>query len=194
MKTKYWVVTTLVLFIAAISNATEIPKMNIEANNLGKAKVTFESPNPMPVEVTVVNRNGQILYYWKSETAQNKVSHQMDFSKLGNGTFDVCLNFGGQSISRKLCIKKDEMKIGPAEKMYEPYFRFEGEQLKVSFLNASQKNVYLNVFEDGQHVTGIKLGNSMDIQKCLDLSQLKKGSYEIILTEYFKDHNYLVQK
>ncbi len=194
MKKKYWVLTTLALFIVAISFATDTPKMNIVPTESEKALVTFESNLAFPVEITICNDNGEIVYYWKGESLHNRLSRVFDSSELGCGNFNVCLNYGGKSINRELCINKNEMKVGPAIQLYEPFFQYENDRLNFSFLNVAQKNVYLNVYQGGEHITGIKLGNNMDIQKCLDFSKLKEGEYEVVVNEHFKDHHFLVQK
>lgn len=194
MKTKYWVVTTLALFVASIGNATEIPKMSIEPTSYEKAMVTFNSPTAFPIEVSIYTVNGEMIYYWKSEKPQKQLTRIFDLSKIGYGDFDVCINYGMQSINRELSVQKSGIKVGPSVQLYEPYFRFENNQLKVSFLNTVQKSVYLNIYKDGEHVTGVNLGKTLDIQKCLDFSKLEKGKYDVILSDKFKDHNYIVQK
>lgn len=194
MKTKYWVATTLALLVAATANATEIPKMNIVNSGNEKAIVMFNSPTALPIEVSICSETGEMVYYWKSEKPENRLSQDFDLSEIGTGKFNVCINYGGQSINRELVVQKNGIKVGPLVQLYEPYFQFEDDQLKVSFLNAVQKNVYLNIYKEGEHITGVKLGKNMDIQKCIDFSKLENGKYRVILSDNFKDHNYIVQK
>ena len=67
MKTNFWVFFTLAIFVVATGYATETPKMNITSSNEDKILVAFESQTPCPVEITVTDNNGEIVYYWRSE-------------------------------------------------------------------------------------------------------------------------------
>ena len=194
MKTKIWVLTTLAIFIAAIGFATETPKMNIVANENDKILVSFESATACPVEMTITDEDGVIIHYWKSESLQSNFNQMLNLSELERGTYNVVLNYGGTSINRELSITRNEIKVGPPVKLLEPYFCFKNDKLKVSFLNVANKNVYLNVYKDGEHYNGFTLGKEFDIQKCIDFSMAEKGNYEIVLTDYFKEHHYAVNK
>ncbi|MDO8952277.1 MAG: hypothetical protein Q7U86_06600 [Draconibacterium sp.] len=194
MKTKIWVLTTLALFIAAISFATDLPKMNVNANDASKLAVSFESTTASPVELMISDRDGVILYSWKSEMPEAKISKMYNLSELGDVTFNICLNYGGKSINWEVCIKGKNCTVGPAVQLNEPFFNYKNDHLNVSFLNVAQKSVYLNIYKNGEHYNGFTLGKDMDIQKCIDFSMAEKGSYEIVLTDYFKEHHYALNK
>mgnify|MGYP006982828015 CR=1 FL=1 len=74
------------------------------------------------------------------------------------------------------------------------FFSFKNNKLNVSFLNIANKNVYLNVFKDGQFYEGITLGKDIDIQKSFDFSMVEKGNYDVVLRDYFKEHHYNIKK
>ena len=194
MKTKIWVLTTLALFIVAIGFATETPKMNIVTNDADQILVSFESATACPIELIITGNDGEVLHRWQSETPKYIYNQLFNFSELGNGTFNVALNYGGKSINRELCVKNNEIKVGPSEQLLEPFFCFRDDRLNVSFLNVANKNVYLNVYKDGEHYNGFTLGKDLDIQKSIDFSMAEKGNYEIVLSDYFKEHHYTVNK
>jgi hypothetical protein len=193
MKTKSWVLTTLVCFIAAIVYATDFPQMNVVPVEAEKALIAFDSPEPSPLEITLTNHDGEILYYKKTKKRYSEYKTVFDFAQLGVGNYCVCVNFGNKSITRKVDVSKDEIHVGPPQRLYEAYFYLKDKKLNVSLFNCPQKQVYVNVYKDGKHVTGLKLGKGLTIQKRLDLSRLEKGEYEIVLTDYFKDHVYIAQ-
>ena len=194
MKTTTWGLTTLALFIAAISFATDLPKMNVNANDASKLTVSFESPTASPVELIISDRDGAILYSWKSEMPEAKISKMYNLSELGNGNFNICVNFGGKSINREVCIKGKNVNVGPAVQLNEPFFNYKNNRLNVSFMNVAKKDVYLKIYKDGEHYEGFTLGKNMHIQRCFDFSKSQKGTYEIVLTDYFKEHHYIVNK
>lgn len=194
MKKNYWVLTALALFIVAVSFATDKPKMNIVTGENNNALVTFESLTAYPLEITICNTFGDIVYYWKGKSLQTSLNQSLNVADLGNGIYHVCLNYGGQSLNRDLTVTRNDVKVSPVTELYEPFFSYEKERLNLSFLNVAQKNVYLNVYQGEKHVTGVNLGNRMDIQKSIDFSNLDNGKYEVVVTEEFKDHHFLVTK
>jgi hypothetical protein len=168
--------------------------MNVNANDASKLAVSFESPTASPVELLICDRDGVVLYNWKSEMPEAKISKMYNLSELGDGTFNICINYGGKSINREVCIKGKNVTVGPSVQLIEPFFNYKNDRLNVSFLNVAQKNVFLNIYKDGEHYAGFTLGKNMDIQKCFDFSTAKKGNYEVVLTDYFKEHHYAVNK
>lgn len=194
MKTSKWVLLTLALLIAAIGFATETPKMNVVANNNDKILVSFESETACPVEITITDEDGAIMHNWKTKSPQNSVDQLLNLSELEQGVYNVTLNYGIMSINRELNIARNEIKVGPPVMLYEPYFCFKNDKLLVSFLNVANKNVFLNVYKDGEHYNGFTLGKGLDIQKCIDFSMVQKGKYEVVLTDHFKEHHFNINK
>jgi hypothetical protein len=194
MKTTKWVISTLALLIAAISFATETPKMNVVASEDDKILVSFESTTAYPVELIITDADGEIMHYWKSDYPENIVNQRLNLSQLGHGKFNVALNYGGTSINREISITRKEIKVGEPLELHEPFFSFKNEKLNVSFLNIANRNVYLNVYKDGEYYDGLTLGKDVDIQKSIDFSIAGKGTYEVVLRDYFKDHYYSIRK
>lgn len=194
MKTLNMGLTTLALFIAAISYATDLPKMNVVANDANKIAVSFESPTASPVELMISDKDGVILYTWKSEMPESNLKKYYNLEELVNGTFNICVNYGGKSINREVCIKNKNITVGPSVQLNEPFFDYKNNRLNVSYLNINQKNVFLNIYKDGEHYDGFNLGKDMVIQKSFDFSTAKKGQYEVVLSDYYNEHHYAVNK
>lgn len=193
MKTKIWVLTALAVFIVAIGFATETPKMNVIPVESQKALVAFESLSSSPLEIILTNKNDETLYRMKTKNAQKELKKIIDFSDLGYGNYNVCMNYGVQSVNRKLCVSEDGIKVGCTERLYEPYFCMKNGKLNVSFLNITNKKVKLYVYKNGALVSSVKLGKDIAIQKRLDLSKLENGEYKVVLTDWFKDHQFSFQ-
>jgi hypothetical protein len=182
-----------VAFVTATGFATEKPQMTVSANNELVASIRFESPVPTRFEMTIQNEQGEIVYYKKSGEKTGQYNDQFDFSGLNTGKYLVCVNYGNQSLNRELLVSSQKIIISPVEFCYEPYLNMEDGKLNVSFLNVAQKEVYLTILKDGKLVYGVYLGKDMIIQKRLDLNQLEKQEYEIVLRERFKKHSAYVQ-
>ncbi len=193
MKTKCWTFTVLAILIAAIGYATEIPKLNIVKTDEQKALIAYKADFENTLEIKVCDNSGDILYFKRTKNPQSEFSKIFDFSELGNGNYRVSVNYGNQSVNRDLTISNKEMKISETERMYEPFWVLKDGNLNVSHLNVPMKNVYLNIYKKGEHVSGVNLGKQMSIQKCIDMSKLPKGDYEISLSDHFNEHWFFVQ-
>jgi hypothetical protein len=193
MKTRNWVLTTLAFIVVTLVNATDATKMNVIPVETQKVLVVFESSTPCPLEISITNRNGDILYYKRIKTRLKEYRKVFDFSELGKGKYNVCLNYGMYSINRNLHVSSKRIEVKQADKLYEPYLCKKDKYINISFFNVAQKNVHLEIYKNGQSIADANLGNDMSIQKRLNLSKLEKGTYELVITDLFKDHRFFVQ-
>ena len=194
MKTKKWVVIALVIFIATTGFATEIPKMNVISTEAENTRVSFESDKAYPIELTIKCDDGTILYYWKSKTPKEKLDRDFDLTNVKCGKYKICLNYGEQGMYRELSVTHDGIFTGPNVQLHQPFFTYSDEKLKLSFLNTGKEDVYLNIYKDGNFITGMSLGNQLDLQRLVDLSNLEKGDYDVVLSDNFSTHHYMVHK
>jgi len=105
------------------------------------------------------------------------------------------MNSGNCTLVRQLTLSAhSRLKVGEEIRMFSPACSFEDNILKLSYLNNTQKNVFLNVYQDGTHITGKKLGKELCIQKLIDLSRLEEGEYQVVLTSGTQDYTYAIRK
>lgn len=193
MKTKTWVLTALAILVVATGFATDFPKMNVVQFDGDKALVAYNANEATPLEITLSNKKGDILYFKRTKERHSEYKKVFNFSQLGDGEYTVCMNFGNRSVSRAIKVKGDDITVGATQRLYEPCFKLEDGKLDISMYNGPQKRVYVNIYRNGKHVEGINLGHDLAIQKRLDLTQLKAGKYEVVVTDFYKDHKYIAQ-
>jgi hypothetical protein len=194
MKTKVLFLFVLATFLATATFATNLPSMKITPVKADKTILSFENNKAVNFELTVSNFENEIIYYKKSEAPVENYKAAFDFSNLENGSYHVTLTVGNWTLDRKLTVKGSQIEVGEEVRLAAPVFLFEDNMLQVSFLNMGQKNVFLNIYKGGDHVTGKKLGNEICVQKVFDLSKLNKGLYEVVLTDKYKTYTYYVNK
>ena len=87
---------------------------------------------------------------------------------------------------KQLDIEDGEVEVVEIRRTLEPYFAQEEGMLKMSFLNFQEEDVKMYVYDtNGELLTETSLGNDFSITKAIDISELRKGNYEIFLA-----HNY----
>ncbi len=193
MKTKNWTLAVLAILIAAVGFASDVPKLNIIKTDDHKALIAYKADFVNTLEIMVCDENGDVLYFKRTKNPQAEFSKIFDFSEIGNGNYNVCVNYGNQSIARELNVSKKQIKISDTERKYEPYFKLNDCKLNVSHLNVPLKSVYLNIYKNGQQISCVNLGKKMAIQKCINMSKLPKGEYDILLTDQINEHWFFVQ-
>ncbi|MDX8340477.1 hypothetical protein SLH46_14845 [Draconibacterium sp. IB214405] len=196
MKTRLTLLTMLVLFVVATVYAgdTELPKMNISQAGDEIALLAFNSSVPKTFEVTVTDESNSIIYFHKTEKKKADFKENIDFSALGDGTYCICINYGNQSLNNKIMVSDHKITTSTVQHLYEPYMKLDDDNLNVSFLNTPQKRVYLNIYQNDEHLQGFNLGKKLEIQKCFDISNLSSGEYQVVVTDDFKDHIFTLRK
>jgi len=182
------------IFIALAGSATETPKMDVVKTDDGKAWINITSEKPVPLEMILQNMNGEIFYYKKSEKSVNAYKDVFNFANMPKGKYTLSMNYGSCSVNRELNITKNGISVGPLIRLYEPYFSIEDGMVNISFLNIAQKKVSLEIYRDGNYITRMSLGKNMNLRKKIDISNLERGKYKFVLTDWFKNHLYVVQK
>ena len=112
----------------------------------------------MNFEVTIKDQRGEILYYKKTGGPATNYKSVFDFSELKEGNYSLNIACENCNIQREIVLEKGKLEIGNEVRLYNPWVRVDGDKVYVSILNPALKNVYLNVYEDGQQVTRKKLG------------------------------------
>jgi hypothetical protein len=194
MKTRNLFFAFVVLLVSATVFATETPKTEMLSAQDGKILVNYQSQVACKFEVTISDPEGAVLHQWQTENPQNILKRSFDLHKLDNGTYLFELNYGCKSLNAEVNIKNGKVQIGDLTEVNEPCFMFKNDKLFITLLNPSMKGVYLNVYKDGEQYNGFQLGKGFDVQKCIDFSTANKGTYEIVLTDHFRSHNFTVNK
>jgi hypothetical protein len=195
MRTKSVVLTVLAIFIAAAVSATKPPVMNVITVQKEKALVAIESSVPFEFELNVQNKKGETLYSRKSENPVHNYSTVLSFSMLECGSYHVNLTFGNCTIHREIILSNNgRIKVGEEIKTYSPFYQFEDNLLKISYLNNQLHDINLSIYQNGEHIAAKKLGKDMCIQKVFDFSKLDDGEFLVVLNDRHHKYPYYFHK
>ena len=194
MMTKFRILIILAILISEIGFASNNPKMDIKTLGKNKNVLSFQSEAAFPVEITFRYEGDEILYQWQSKTPVEKLTKVFDLTELTEGKYNVCLNYGEYSISRELKVTGEGIIVGPEIRSNKPYFYYKDDLLKLSFLNASQKEVYFKVYQNNELINQIYMGTNLNMQKMFSLADLNEGEYDVVLSDFFAEHHFTVRK
>jgi hypothetical protein len=96
--------------------------------------------------------------------------------------------------TKNLDIRFGEVKVLGSRKDAEPFFKFEDNMLKLSYLNFEQEDVKLYLYDRKTNdlVMEKELNSDFAITYGLDFSKVKNGTYDAILAGDYMSYSYEV--
>ncbi|WP_297088765.1 hypothetical protein [uncultured Draconibacterium sp.] len=196
MKTmKNFAVLLVLVMLANVALASGNLKVNLLENDVDYAVMEISNADMSLVEIDVKNAYGDELYSLETTVPVNEFKKRYNFSELEDGLYFYSVKIDDEKVVKELEIVDGKVEVVDVRKSVDPYFVQENDMLKFSFLNFQKENVTLYVYEDSKLLTESKLGNSFTINKAVDLKDLKKGNYEVVITneEDVFSHNFVIQ-
>ncbi|NQU53299.1 MAG: hypothetical protein HQ522_12255 [Bacteroidetes bacterium] len=183
MKTKQFILAILALVFTANVFATEIPEMNIIPLKDTKTLIAVSQTAPAINEISITSEEGRVVYFKKTKKEIASYRQIFDLSQLEDGAYEVKLKVGSAIVKRGLEIDNGTISVQEQKTALAPYFCFDNNILKVSYLNFQKEDVQVKVYSDRELIHTSKLGNEFSIHRGLDLSKLDKGDYTVMLAD-----------
>mgnify|MGYP000041243717 CR=1 FL=1 len=192
---KNFAVLLVLVMLANVALASGNLKVNLLENDVDYAVMEISNADMSLVEIDVKNAYGDELYSLETTVPVNEFKKRYNFSELEDGLYFYSVKIDDEKVVKELEIVDGKVEVVDVRKSVDPYFVQENDMLKFSFLNFQKENVTLYVYEDSKLLTESKLGNSFTINKAVDLKDLKKGNYEVVITneEDVFSHNFVIQ-
>ncbi len=188
MKTKQFILTVMVIVLAASVFATDKPKMNIIPLEDTKALVAASQATPSVNQISIVSEEGQMVYFKESKKEMEGYKQIFNLSLLSDGNYEVKLKTGTVTVKRGISIDQGIISVKPMETEYEPVFIFANNVLKVSYLNFEKEEVKIKVFNNEGLIYKSELGDNFALTQGYDFSKLEKGNYSVLLAD--NSHGY----
>ena len=105
------------------------------------------------------------------------------------------LRVNDTQLSKNLEVATTGIYVGDSKLKFDPYFSFEENVLKFSYLNFDQENFRINILsENNDLVYQSRLGNNLALTNGFDLSKLEAGNYRIVLSSFKNEYVYSIEK
>lgn len=167
-------------------------KVNIVPLTSEKAVVAISNNTASNFQISIEDKNGEIIYF-KETTAENTDFRKVfDFSKLTAGEYTLTATMDGQTTERSFKVENNKIAVGQEKTAIDPFFTFKEDVLALSFLNFSEENLSLNFYDNNGLVYSKELGKKFNVTAGYDLSKLPNGLYTVILSTDSKSYSYHV--
>ena len=84
--------------------------------------------------------------------------------------------------------------MGESKLRIDPYFAFADDVLKLTYLNFDEERLSLNIYDEKGLVYQSDLGKDFNVASGYDLSALRDGKYEVILSSYNNEFAFSLEK
>jgi hypothetical protein len=187
---------TFLFALVAVANtlfAAGNLKLNMVALKNEKAVVAISTLENSNFNITITNDKGQIVYYQENSDPSSLYHKVYNFSELEDGNYKMTVVSSDLTTEREFLKSRGKIKVGEEKTSIEPFFGYENNLLRCSFLNFMNEDVALRFYDSTQQVYYKKIGNDFNIQQALNLSKLGKGNYEAVLTAGEKQYSYPIE-
>jgi hypothetical protein len=142
-------------------------------------------------EIALTDEFGKSIYLDKTKAPVNKYKKNYNFENLEDGVYWFSVKVDNESTLNKLNVKDGKVTILEERKSVTPHFNEVDRMLKISFLNPQKENVKLFVYDRAKTLLAeASLGNEFAIHRAVDLSKLKFGDYEVVISNDMDIYEY----
>jgi hypothetical protein len=168
-------------------------KVNILPLTADKAVVAISNTAASNFQISIENDKGECVYYKETGADSKDYRKIFDFSELEQGDYKLSVSIDGFSSERQFKIGNENIAVGKETSIAKPYFAYSNNILKISYLNFSEENTNVNIFDRNDLVYSKEVGKKFNVIEGFDLSKLAKGDYSVVLTSGNTDYKYDVR-
>lgn len=194
MKTIKTSIAAALVVLTITASAIERPRMEFVPVNAERAVVTVENENPAFFELSIYSKRGDMVYYKQTSDLQKDYKKIYDFKNLTPGKYVLSLKVNDTEVTNDFEVGHNGINVGQKKVNYDPFFLFENNELKISYLNFDKERLNLAIYGDRGLVYKSALGNDFNVVKGYDLSKLNNGKYTVVLNSFNKEYSYSLEK
>lgn len=194
MKTRKSLVTLLAVAIVTLASAVEKPKMTVHPLNADQVVISFLNNKVSNYEISINAKNGDLVYYKQSEKPAVSYQKIFDMHNLKNGDYKLNFKANGITLKSNFIVTTKKIYFDETQTNFDPYFVFDGNDLKFSYLNFKLEKFNMEIFKGNELVYKTKIGKNFPINRGFNLSKLDAGNYKVILSSFNQKFVYHFEK
>ena len=158
-----------------------------------KAAVAISTLSNSNFNVTITDDKGQVFYYQENTDQADVFQKVYNFENLEDGIYKLTVLSEGVTTERQFQKQHGRILVGDEKTTMKPFFGYEGDLLRCSYLNFDNDKVTLHFYGANGELLSKQFGKEFSIQQALNLSKLDKGSYDAVLTAGDKQFTYNIE-
>ena len=194
MKTmKLFMVVAAATLISGGVYASGNLKVNFTGVRADMAVIEISNTNLSTFEIEVKNEDGEVIFWKETQTPSTNYKRTYDFSKLEEGNYFLTVNIDREKQETKFAVENGTLRMIEEKKMLEPFFFFNENELKMTYLNFAGENTSLHIYDENRNELYARdFNDEFNVQHGLNMTKLPKGSYEVVLSTESNSYNYEV--
>ncbi|MFV0378116.1 MAG: hypothetical protein ACK5JD_12550 [Mangrovibacterium sp.] len=195
MKTMKILGLAIALTVAGqIALATDGPKVELKPLEGKTAVLEVVQATNKPLEITIQNKSGEVVYYAETDGDTNKYQLVYNFAGYKPGTYNMMVANEQLLTEYRFTLTDGAVSVGAQQTSQKPFFAYNNAQaiFRVAYLNYPGEQVKLKVYDGNELIYNKALDNSFSVNEGLNLSKLAAGQYQIVLAAGDKQFDYPV--
>jgi len=143
-------------------------------------------------EIEIQDKAGDLLYYKQTNSPAKTYQNIYDFSRLDDGNYIFTVKLDKEFNQTFLNVENGKVEVIEQDKELDPFFAYNNDILKLTYLNYDLGDVQLYVYEKGTNklVYDEDLGSDFALHHALDFSKLQSGSYDAVVAGDHSTYQY----
>lgn len=183
------------ILFASAAFASGNLQVNLLSNDTESAIVEISNAKMVNYEIKLVDEYGDRLYSMKTKAPQNELKKRYDLTALEDGVYWYTVKIDKEKITKQLEIKNGVVEVVDIRKSVEPYIQLKDNYVDLSMLNYGEEDIKIYVYDDRSSlIDKAELGNDFSIHKRVNLSELRPGSYDLVVANDYDvfHHNVMI--
>jgi hypothetical protein len=154
-----------------------------------KAIVEIEVPTQDDVNVSLLDPSG-IVIHSDVISKNSEYGKVFDFTKVDDGVYTFVTKTGYITTTKTIELENKSISVLNKEYSYDPIVMFDGDLLKVNFLNKSIEEISISLEDSNKEYFKDQGDNSLTYGKMINIKNLPMGEYTLALTIGDKEYKY----
>lgn len=193
MKTTIYFKVSLVLLAIASLGISAYASGDINVfpmEESSKAKVEIEVPTKEDVKVSVLDPDGIVIH--NDFISKNSEYEKLfNFSQVDDGVYTFVTKTGYTTVTKTIELDDNNLYVINKEFSYDPIFKIDGDILTVSYLNRSEHDISVSLIDSNKDYFKDNGDNSISYGKIINIKNLSRGEYRLILAAGDEEYNYI---
>ena len=176
--------TTMIIAAILITNfamATGNLRVSFLPVGSDNARLEITNSNTSQFEIDVKDDNGDVVFFKKTKDLATNYQKMYDFSALEDGFYTLSVKIDNEKNESRFSIERGNVVVLDEKKFAKPYFTFDDNVFKMTYLNFSNDPLKMFVYGDKGLLKEKNLSKEFAVHEGLDFSKAERGAYRVIV-------------